>query len=89
MRSSVSSQHSRPPNYLSARQEDELLVREWLLVLRGDGKSPRTIENYRDGVMMLAGFLAAGGFLLLTNVTAEHLGEWLASCAAAAISPQE
>ena len=51
MRPSISSQHSRPPHYLSsARQEDELLLREWLLVLKGDGESPRTIENYRGSV---------------------------------------
>jgi len=62
VRSSLSSQHSRPPHYLSsARQEDELLLREWLLVLKGDGESPRTIENYRGSVGMLVGFLAAGG----------------------------
>ena len=62
MRPSISSQHSRPPHYLSsARQEDELLLREWLLVLKGDGESPRTIENYRGSVGMLVGFLAAGG----------------------------
>ena len=78
MRSSVSSQHPRPPYFLfSARQEDELLVREWLLVLKGDGRSPRTIGNYRESVGLLASFLAAGGFPLLTNVTAEHLREWL------------
>jgi len=74
----VSSQHSRPPYFLfSGRQEDELLVREWLLVLKGDGKSPRTIGNYRDSVGALSGFLAAGGYPLLTNVSAEHLREWL------------
>ena len=66
MRPSISSQHSRPPHYpSSARQEDELLLREWLLVLKGDGESPRTIENYRGSVGMLVGFLAAGGFPLL------------------------
>ncbi len=78
MRPLVSSQHSRPPYFLfSGRQEDALLLREWLLVLKGDGRSPRTIGNYRESVGMLASFLAAGGFPLLTNVTAEHVREWL------------
>jgi site-specific recombinase XerD len=54
-----------------------LLLRERLLVLKGDGKSPRTIGNYRESVRMLASFLAAGGFPALTNVTTEHLREWL------------
>ena len=47
MRPTVSSLHSRPPNFLTeARPEDDLLVREWLLVLKGDGKSLRTLEGY-------------------------------------------
>ena len=52
-------------------------MREWLLVLKGDGKSPRTIGNYKESVGMLTSFLASGGFPPLTNVTAEHLREWL------------
>jgi len=48
VRSDISSQHSRPPNYLISGDEDALLIREWTLVLRGDGKSPRTIEGYAD-----------------------------------------
>jgi len=45
----VSSLHSRPPNYLPlAREQDDLLVREWLLVLKGDGRAPKTIEKYRE-----------------------------------------
>jgi hypothetical protein len=60
---SISSQHSGRLIYLfPKRQEDELLLREWLLVLKGDGKSPRTLENYRESVGQLAGFLAKGGF---------------------------
>ena len=82
MRPSISSLHPRPPNYLipdshNVRPEDDLLLREWLLVLRGDGRSPRTIEGYRDSLRLLAEFLAEGGFPLLSNVTAEHLREWL------------
>jgi site-specific recombinase XerD len=52
-------------------------VREWLLVLKGDAKSPRTIGNYRESVGLLSSFLAAGGYALITNVSAEHLREWL------------
>ncbi len=51
MRPSVSSQHSRPPNHLisgdhNVRPEDERLLREWLLVLRGGvGRSAKTMLN--------------------------------------------
>ena len=59
MRSDISSQHSRPPNYLIAgRETDPLLLKEWVLVLRGDGKSPLTIEGYTDSLRQLASFLA-------------------------------
>ena len=78
MRPSISSQHSRPPSYIPlAREADDLLLREWLFVLKGDGKSTNTIEKYRESVGQLAAFLAKGGFPLLTNVTADHLREWL------------
>lgn len=78
MRSHISSQHPRPPNYLSGgRPDDPLLLREWLLVLRGDGKSPRTIEGYSDSVRQLASFLQRGGHPSVTETTAEHLREWL------------
>ena len=64
MRPSVSSLHNRPPNYLISRgqirPEDELILREWLLVLRGDGRSPKTLEGYKDSLWLLAGFLAEG-----------------------------
>jgi site-specific recombinase XerD len=74
----VSSQHSRPPNYLPlVRELDDLLLREWLLVLKGDGRSPKTIEKYRESLGQLAGFLARGNFPLLSAVNAEHLREWL------------
>jgi len=76
----VSSQHHRPPNYLtlaSARSPDSLILKEWLLVLRGDGKSPRTIEGYADSVRQLASFLQEGGFPSLADATAEHIREWL------------
>jgi hypothetical protein len=74
VRSSISSLHPRPPYYLfSGRQEDDLLLREWLLDLKGDGKSPRTIGHYRESLGLLAGFLAAGNFPLLTNVTGRAL----------------
>jgi site-specific recombinase XerD len=74
----VSSLHPRPPNYLTeTRSEDDLLVREWLLVLRGDGKSPRTLEGYSDSVRQLAAFLKRGGFPPMANATAEHIREWL------------
>jgi len=80
VRSIVSSQHHRPPNYLnlvSARSPDPLILQEWLLVLRGDGKSPRTMEGYADSVQQLASFLQEGGFPGLTEATAEHIREWL------------
>ena len=78
MRSDVSSQHHRPPNYLiGGRHDDPLLLKEWALVLRGDGKSPRTIEGYSDSVRQLAAFLERGGFPPLTEATAEHVREWL------------
>ncbi|MDP2948943.1 MAG: tyrosine-type recombinase/integrase, partial [Chloroflexota bacterium] len=77
MRQIISSQHHRPPNYLiGGREGDPLLLQEWLLVLRGDGKSPRTIEGYADSVRQLASFLREGGFPSLTQATAEHLREW-------------
>ena len=66
MRPSISSQHPRPPNYIPiVREPDDLLLREWLLVLRGDGRSPNTIEKYRESVGQLVAFLARGGFPLL------------------------
>jgi site-specific recombinase XerD len=49
------------------------------LVLRGDGKSPRTIEGYADSVRQLALFLEQGGFPSLTQATAEHIREWFNS----------
>ncbi len=60
MRPSVSSLHNRPPNFLipgdhNVRPEDELMLREWLLVLRGDGKSAKTLEGYKDSLWLLAG----------------------------------
>ena len=77
MRQIISSQHSRPPNYLiGGREGDPLLLQEWFLVLRGDGKSPRTIGSYADSVRQLASFLRTGGFPSLTEATAEHLREW-------------
>ena len=82
MRSTISSQQHRPPNYLtlaSARSPDSLILKEWLLVLRGDGKSPRTIEGYADSVRQLASFLQEGGFPSLTQATAEHIREWFNS----------
>ncbi len=78
MRSSNSSLHSRPPNYLLGDgKDDPLLLREWILVLRGDGKSPRTIEGYTDTVRQLSAFLRRGGFPPIELATAEHLREWL------------
>ncbi len=78
MRSSVSSQHTGPPNYLfSARHNDQLLLNEWRLVLRGDGKSPKTVDGYLDSVRRLAAFLAEGNFPDLGNASAEHIREWL------------
>ena len=77
MRQIISSQHSRPPNYLiGGREADPLLLQEWLLVLCGDGRSPRTIQGYADSVRQLASFLQKGGFPSLTQATAEHLREW-------------
>jgi len=74
VRSDVSSRHHRPPNYLiGGRHDDPLLLKEWALVLRGDGKSPRTIEGYSDSVRQLAAFLERGGFPPLTEATAEHV----------------
>ena len=45
VRPSVSRLHPRTSNYLisdwhNVRPEDDLLLREWLLVLRGDGRKP-------------------------------------------------
>lgn len=80
MRPSVSSQHSRPPNYLlPGAPPDDLLLNEWVLVLRGDGKSARTIEGYTDSMRQLIAFLRHGRFPGLTTATAEHLREWLNS----------
>src|SRR3990170_8037676 len=53
------------------------LLKEWALVLRGDGKSPRTIDGYADSVRQQAAFLERGGFPPLTEATAEHVREWL------------
>ena len=78
MRSDISSLQHRPPNYLISRgHEDPLLLKEWILVLRGDGKSPRTIEGYADSVRQLASFLETGGFPSLAEATVEHVREWL------------
>lgn len=78
MRSDISSLQHRPPNYLISRgHEDPLLLKEWILVLRGDGKSPRTIEGYADSVRQLASFLKQGRFPSLAEATAEHIREWL------------
>ena len=69
----------RDPNFLPlVRDADQLLLREWRLVLKGDGKSPKTIEKYGESTSQLATFLAKGNFPVLTVVTAEHLREWLA-----------
>ncbi len=74
MRRRVSSQQSRPPSFLfSGRQSDSLLINEWRLVLRGDGKSPRTIGNYLDTVRQLSSFLVEGGFPAIAQASAEHL----------------
>jgi site-specific recombinase XerD len=54
-----------------------LILAEWALVLRGDGKSPRTIQGYLDSVRQLAEFLDKGGYPTLTQATPEHLREWL------------
>ena len=76
----ISSQHPRPPNYLiGGRHDDPLLLKEWALVLRGDGKSPRTIEGYADSIRQLAAFLERGGFPSLMEATAEHIREWLSN----------
>ncbi len=78
MRLSVSSLHSRPPNFLTDMSaDDDLLVREWLLVRRGDGKSPRTLEGYADSVRQLSAFLKGGGFPPMVGASAEHIREWL------------
>ena len=78
MRSVISSQQKRPPNYLIPdRQDASLILAEWALVLRGDGKSPRTIQGYLDSVRQLADFLAKGGFPPIAQATSEHLREWL------------
>lgn len=80
MRLNISSQHSRPPNYLlGGRQDDPLLLKEWVLVLRGDGKSARTVEGYPDSVRQLSTFLASKGFPVLTEMSSEHAREWLNS----------
>jgi site-specific recombinase XerD len=79
VRSVISSQQSRPPNYLisEGRSDASLILSEWTLVLRGDGKSPRTIQGYLDSVRQLSEFLSKGGFPPLTMATSEHLREWL------------
>jgi site-specific recombinase XerD len=48
-------------------------------VLRGDGKSPSTLESYGRSLRQLSAFLTAGGFPPLAAATAEHLREWLNS----------
>ena len=61
MRSSVSSQHAGPPKFLTTgHAEDIVLLNEWRLVLRGDGKSPRTIEGYLDSVQTAQRVLVVG-----------------------------
>ena len=54
-----------------------MLLNEWFLVLRGDGKSPDTLGGYGRSLKQLSAFLAAGGFPQLALATAEHLREWL------------
>jgi site-specific recombinase XerD len=78
VRQNISSQHPRPPNYLlGGHHDDPPLLKEWILVLRGDGKSARTIEGYTDSMRQLSSWLATRGFPVLTQVTAEHIREWL------------
>jgi len=78
VRSNISSLHSRPSNYLlQGARDDPLLLKEWVLVMRGDGKSPQTIEGYTDSVRQLSAFLKERGFLPPEQATAEHLREWL------------
>ncbi len=86
MRASLSSQQSRPRNSVlldaplrdrSGVPDDAALLNEWFLVLRGDGKSPDTLEGYGRSLKQLSSFLAAGGFPPLALATAEHLREWL------------
>lgn len=80
MRSFVSSQHHQPPNSLLAHGQDNLLIlREWVVVLRGDGKSPKTVEGYAESITHLARYLTAFGFPSLVGASAEHLREWLNS----------
>jgi integrase len=80
VRSVVSSQHAGPPNFLQgARGEDVALLNEWRLVLRGDGKSPKTVESYLDSVRQLSMFLSVGGFPQLASASTEHLREWFAA----------
>ena len=50
---------------------------EWVFVLRGDGKSARSVEGYTDSVRHLPSFLSSKGFPRITQVTAEHVREWL------------
>jgi site-specific recombinase XerD len=74
----VSSQHPRPPHFLTeTRSGDDLLVHEWLLVLRCDGKSPRTLESCADSVRQLSAFLKRGGLPPMASASAERLREWL------------
>jgi site-specific recombinase XerD len=65
--------------YFRGGPADDVLLNEWALVLRGDGKSPRTIGGYTDSVRQLSQFLREGNFPGLASASAEHLREWLTS----------
>lgn len=75
-----SSPHPPTPSFLTeVPPSNDLLVSEWLLVLGGDGKSPRMLEGYADSVLQLADFPKQGGFPPITAASAERIWEWLSA----------
>lgn len=62
---------------------DELLwdglMSSWLLALEAEGKSPRTVDNYRWGAFQLAEWLDANGHPVdVRQLTSDQVREWLA-----------
>ncbi|MCL4553369.1 MAG: tyrosine-type recombinase/integrase [Candidatus Marsarchaeota archaeon] len=62
--------------------EDALLLRGFLLELRGSGRAKGTEIIYGESVRFLSGFCRVHGMPSLANLTAEHVREFLADLVA-------
>lgn len=86
-----SSSHTSVPNSVTGRTqkaplsslppEDALLLRGFLLELRGSGRAQGTLTIYGESVRFLSRFCQDQGMPSLANVTAEHVREFMADLA--------